>query len=376
MRRPTARHLPVAILMVGLVTGCGAGDVDAPPVSRATTCRSLDEDFEPLVTLVEQGKLAHIAGIIETRLDPSTRRAVLMLLFDVLDAFPPGAFGKLGPLVANPALPTLTPIIVKLLEPLPGDPGATPPKPPRTDVLAAASRVASVCLDTSLYELATGLLQDPRTAKALVVLHGTDLGGQGLLAKLRAALDDKDREAVIALLADVITSIANWGIDPAHIRALVEALLPAETPGMAELLGVIDVVFATPERSVAAQKFALCLRQVDESAVLAGYVYDLLMAPPATQPPASPSGQSFEEDAAFVLVEISHVTELLWKSEPSRDALSQVLALLLRPDLGVDAVPDLIALLQSGFIEGFVRLMSDLATQPCREQAFAMMGGA
>jgi hypothetical protein len=106
-----------------------------------------------------------------------------------------------------------------------------------------------------------------------------------------------------------------------------------------------------------------CARRLDPDAALPGHWYDVLIATPLPQT-ATPTGPSVTGEVVQLA---AYAVEALAELPAARDALAQALGLILRPDLAVVAIPELVGLLESDALRGMVLLLGDLVNQPCRD---------
>ncbi len=365
----------------------GAPDDSAPLEPAAKPCKTVDQYLAPLDAEVAAGRLQHIGRIVREDLDRSTLRAVVRLVIDVVRALPPDALPSITARLDAPgAGSSVIPLVVALLEPLPGDPKAVPPKPPRTAELAIFSNVATTCLSPGLFATATEVLRDPRLEPILKTLLA-GAGGLGEeLEKALAAAGFEGRDAIVALLRNVALSIARPDFDPVPLVAMLDGLAGsnASLAALADLLRVLALDDKGAARVANVQTlsaFVGCFVDLDAEFVLPGYWYDIFASgalgqalaatPTDTADPDAPDTRADDQLAATmaVLELLSYATQVLTTSEPARDALGQIGALILRPDLAVEAIPEVLRLLQSGALDGLPGLLSDIAAKPCLAKA-------
>lgn len=355
------------------VNGCGALDVSAPTRPLAQSCKTVDEDLKPVLDLVAAGQLSHLANLLEHELDPSSLRAVLRLALDAARALPAGSFKALPDILAHSGMGGLLPLLTALLEPLPGKPDAVPPIPPKNAELQAFSTVVQTCLRQDLFQLLTDLLREPELAPAVDLLLADGLSGAPQLQAALQRTGKSGRAGLVALLRDVLTSVAAPGFDPHPLVTALQGIIDPQAPG---ILGALDTVLRLamldakgqphPAHIAALQSTSACFLQADPEGKVLGHLYDVLVAAPIAPMGPTPGVKSRTADLLKLL---SYATEVLAQSEGARDAASQVLGLILRPDIAVQAVPELVLLLRSGAFDGLFQLIGDLALQPCHEQA-------
>lgn len=359
---------------------CGAIDDSAPLVAQPKACKTLDEYLAPLDKHVAEGKLQHVGQIVRDELDVATLRAIVQLLLDTIGALPEGKLKALATTLNKPtAGDTLSPLLIALLEPLPGDAAAQPLKLPRNAELLAFSRVATACLEPSLFSTLTDVLRDSRLKPAL----GTLLSSAGGLGPaLEAALQDAGvdgRDAVVALLRNFAVSLAAPDFDPKPIVATLDGIATGSAAiGALRDLLVIALLTVDGEtdtaRVAAISAFVGCFNEIDTTFALPGYLYDLAADGALSNAfAATPTTDSVQADRldAFVAVldVVSYLTDALAANQSARDALGQAAAMLLRPDLAVAAIPEVVALLRSDALDALPSLLADIATRPCLAQA-------
>lgn len=356
--------------------GCGALDDSAPPAEPPKHCRTVDEYLAPLQAHVAAGRLVHVGRIVQEDLDRPTLRAVVRLVIDVVRALPPATFASLTATLGSPqAGGTLVPIVIALLEPLPGDPTAQPPVPPRNVELTIFSHVATTCLTADLYVWLTELLRDARLRPIVGELLATagELGAD--LEAALAAGGVKGRDAIVALLRNVAVSISRPDFDPLPLIAMVDGLA-AQSASLKSVSALLRVAMldeagaADPVQIAALSAFVGCFVDLDAGFVLPGYWYDVfasgaLSAAFAATPTGDEQRQASLDATMAVLTVLSYATGVLAASSPARDALGQVGALILRPDLAVEAIPEVLDLLRSDALDSLPAMLADIANQPC-----------
>ena len=363
----------LALVLLLSLTRCGALDESAPTRATPHACKTVDEDLKPVLDLVAAGQLSHLANLLQTDLDPSSLRAVLRLVLDAARALPAGTLKKLPDVLSNSGMGGLLPLLTALLEPLPGKPDATPPVPPKTAELQAFSTLAQTCLTSDLFQLLTDLLREPALAPAVDVLLADGLSGAPQLQNALKSSGTSGRAGIVALVHDVMTSMAAPGFDPHPLLTALEGLIDPQAPG---ILGALDTVMKLATLDAAGQPNAAhlatlqsgaqCLLNADPDGRLVGHLYDVLVGAPIAPMGPSAGKASGTEDLLQLL---AYVTEVLAQSQGARDAMGQVFGLILRPDVAVQAVPELVLLLKSDAFTGLFQLIHDLALQPCRNQA-------
>lgn len=363
----------VVLVAVGL-PACGAWDADAPAGPAPPACVPMDLRLGPMLEQVGQGKTQHLAQLLSTRLDDQGQRALVQLLLDIAAALPGGTAEQLPTLLSSSGLGALIPLVVALLAPLPGQPSATPPQPARTAELQALSAVAQACLTPALFNLGERVLRDPKTAAAVqTLLAAGPSGAQQILAAVQASGPD-GRKAFQVLLRNVLTSAAAPAFDPAPLLTTVDGLVDPQAPGaigaLRDVLYVALAAGSAQDRATArqaVQAFAACALHNDPDQRIAGYLFDVL----ATAPPSAQALEVPKLDVGQWLPLLAAATGVLATQPAASDAWSQLLGLILRPDVAIAALPELLALLQSDALPGVVGLLADLLAQPCRTSAGA-----
>ncbi len=348
--------------------GCGALDDSAPPTPPRSHCASVDERLAPLVELAKQGKTAHLAGLLSTRLDPASQRAVVQLVLDVAYALPPDTSKNLPQLLAPQGLGALVPLVVAIFEPLPGDPSAVPPVPPRIAEMSAFASTAQNCLSSELFVLGSRLFRDPKAATALDgLLEAGPAGAQQLLNALKSA-GVEGRSSFQVVIRSLATSLAQDGFDAAPLLQTLKQLRDPKQPGVIDALaGLLQVAVlgdsaADKEQARGAlQGFAKCLIIQDPAQLIAGHGYDVLI----TMDPQAIA--AVDLDSQKWLPVVAYATDVLATKPAARDAWNQLLGLVLRPDVATEALPELINLLNSQALPGALALLGDLVTQPCKQ---------
>lgn len=351
-----------------LLPQCGALDDAAPRGELATHCTTVDQRLQPLLQLADSGKTAHLAGLISQRLDAASQRAVVQLIIDIAYAMPPDTSAMLPDLLAPTGLGALMPLVVAVLAPLPGDPWASPPKPPKTAAMAAFSAVAQTCLSQEMFVLGARLFRDPKAADSVDALLGVGTAGIGqILAALQGA-GAQGRKGFVVLVRNLATSLASPDFEPEPLLSLLERLIDPQQPGA---LGALHAFLKTvilgntpAERTqaiAALSGFAACFLRLDPEMAIAEHGYDVLVSLDMADQP------TITVDTHRWLPIISYVMEVLATRPASRDSWNQLLGLVLRPDVATAALPELVGLLQSDALQGILALLADLVTQPCKK---------
>ncbi|MSP91981.1 MAG: hypothetical protein EXR79_09320 [Myxococcales bacterium] len=357
---------------LGQICACGALDESAPQrPGRGATCVTIEARLAPLVALAEAGKLKTIAHIVSHDLDTASQSAVLRLALDIGRALPPGTVQKLPALAAGPNTAALVPLVVAVLAPLPGNALAVPPIAPKKAELASFSAIASSCLTQDLFSWLTGLLRHSATAPALDTLLR---GGTATLQQIQKAAQEsgvEGRTGFVVLFRNLATTLANPDFDPRPLLATLGALRDPAVPGALDAVhallaaATVDASGAPDPKKVGPlTRFMACARRLDPDARLPGHWYDVFVAVPLPAPPTGTASSTTD-----VLALAAFATQVLADSEGDRDALAQVLGLLLEPDRATAGIPELVGLLQSDALAGVVQLLGDLLLQPCRTPA-------
>ena len=375
-----AAALAMALAPVLLAAGCGAIDDSAPLAKQPKHCKTLDEHLAPLDQHVAAGNMVHLGRIIREDLDRASLRAIVKLLLDTIAALPAGTFEDLAVHLNKPtAGDTLGPLLIALLEPLAGDPAATPPKPPKLPQLLAFSKIANACLSETLFAVVTDLLRDKRLEP---VLRELLKGGSALGPRLEKALADAGvdgKAAIVALIRNIAVSLAAPGFDPAPLLAALDGIAGDNKTLLAlrELLAIAlldDKGEVDKERVAAVSGFVRCFIDIDHHFVLPGYWYDVAAGGALSIAlAATPDTAEAQEDRLQALLAVtgllSYLTDALAKDPGARDALGQAGGLVLRPDLAVEAIPEVVQLLRTAVLDGLPSLLSDIATRPCLKHA-------
>lgn len=369
------RAAAVGCMVTALLCGCGAEADSAPVVADKQACTSIDEHLRPLRERVAAGGLDQVALIINSELDRASLHAIVQLVLDVAQQLPAGTLDKAGELARHPQAARLVPIVVALLEPLPGDAKASPPVPAKSAELKAFSRIATTCLRAPLFAALTDVLRDERLGPALNNLLGSaDAAVAARKALRRAGVQTKD--GFVTLFQNLALSIAAPDFDPRPLVDLLDALAGQDTGLIAGGRDLFRLLTLAPDGSVAWSRVdavstaMVCFNSLDEDFILPAYWYDILLSPAVSQALKGPPGTPPLDTAPIVeLARLgAYATDVLAQSEASRDALGQVLSLLLRPDLSIAAIPEVIGLLESDALPGLFALLADLATTPCLEE--------
>ncbi len=375
MTVPSIARPACGLILVMWVAACGATDDSAPIVTDRDACTSMDEHLAPLRHRIETGGLDQIGKILEEELDPASLQAIVQLALDIARDLPAGTLQQMTGLLEHPQAGRMVPIVVALLEPLPGDAKAQPPVPAKGAELLVFSRIATTCLEAPLFAALTELLRDKRLGPALAQLLGDSEAAREARKTLRTA-GKESKAGFVKLLENLALSIAEPDFDPDPLVALLQGLA-GDQPGL--LAGARDLfVVATlnPDGSVATARVNAisntmkCFLDIDQDFILPAYWTDILLSPDVSAALAGPPGSPPLDVTPIVELAVvgAWVTEALAQSEAARDALGQVLGLLLRPDLSVRGIPELVDLLEGDALPGMVRLISDLSTQPCLPQ--------
>lgn len=350
-------------------------DDSAPPDPPQTHCVTIDERLAPLNQLVAAGKTRHLASVISTRLDPASQKAFVQLVLSVAYALPAGTAEKLPALLSPSGIGAVLPVVTALLETLPGDPNAMPPKPPQIAELTAFSQVAQTCLSGELFVLGARVFRDPRTPPAVDTLlaSGSASAGQVLnMAGLMGAVQaqgPQGRQAFQTLVNNLATSLGQPTFDGRPLLETLNHLVDKQNPGaigalrdllLVALLGTAAKDEAQAKRALAG--FAKCLLRLDPEQRIAGHLYDVLVALDLKKllPQAKPNSEPF-------LTLLAYSTDVLANQPAATEAWTELLGVALRPDVAVEALPELVGLLNSDGLPGLFGLLGDLVTQPCKK---------
>lgn len=368
-RRPRIRKLATVLVALHLATGCGALDDSAPPTAKPSHCTTVDQRLAPLMALAHQGKTSHLAALVAERLDPAGQRAVVQLVLDIAYALPGDISKDLPDLLAPSGLGALVPLLVAILAPLPGDPQAVPPIPPKIEAMKAFSAVAQSCLSQEMFVLGKRLFAEPEAADAVAGLLGAGSGGVKQILGAVQAAGAEGRAGLQTLVRNLMTSLAADDFTPEPLLALLDRLVDPANPGA---LGAVNMFLhsmvlghSPGDRQQALQAlggFAKCMLALDPDMEIAGHGYDVLANLDL------PDTATVTIDTHRWLPIVSIAMDVLASHPASRDAWSQLLGLLLRPETGIAALPDLVELMESEALPGVFGLLADLVALPCQEQ--------
>ncbi len=361
--------MATVLVALQLLTSCAALNDSAPAVPKPSHCQTVDQRLAPLMKLAHQGKTSHLATILSGRLDAAGQRAVVQLVIDVAYALPGDIAKDLQGLLAPSSLGAVVPLLVAFLAPLPGDPLASPPIPPKVQAMTAFAGVAQSCLSQEMFVLGKRLFAEPAAADAVTGLLTSGTGGaKQILGALQNA-GAEGRSGMQTLVRNLMTAVAADDFAPEPLLALLDGLVDPSAPGA---LGAIDqflramVVGNSPaDRAQALHAlggFAQCFIDLDPDMAIAGHGYDVLVVLDL------PDMSTLTLDTHRWLPVISIAMDVLASHAASRDAWSELLGLLLRPETGIAALPDLVGLLQSEALPGILGLLADLIALPCQEQ--------
>ena len=93
---------------------------------------------------------------------------------------------------------------------------------------------------------------------------------------------------------------------------------------------------------------------------MAGHLYDVLVMAPGDTTPTAVTASANSDHLAVLLQVAASACDVLAADAGARDALAQLLGLVLRPDLAVQAIPELVGLLKSGALVDVIALVGDL----------------
>ncbi len=351
------------------LSGCGALDDSAPAVADPQACPSVEDRLQPLLEMAAGGHLQHVADLIEHELDPASQRALLVLLLDIGKAMPPGTLQKTPQILADLDKVGLVAVLVALLEPLAGDPAANPPQPAHLAELQAFSNICRTCLDQDLFVLSTQLFRDPRLPPLLLALLAEAEAGAPQLRAVLEQSGSQGRAGFSTLVRSTLLSLSQTDSDAEPLVQAVDALVDPQNPGV---LGAVrdllvlavreaDGQTPSPTKLATVRKLAACLTKLDPQALLAGHLYDVLLA--GVPLPVVPPGEVTQTAERLEL--LAYASEELSTNAAARDAWGQILGLALQPDLAVATIPELVTLMESPVLADLFALISDLLLQPC-----------
>ncbi len=372
MKTSTARAVALAASVAVFVAGCGAGNDSAPVPTQHDKCVSIDTRLASVMTQIQAGHLKHVADILSHDLDEPSQRAVIALLLAFAKALPPGAAEKMPPALQDPRVAMLLPLMVKLLAELPGDPNATPVKLPRTAEMKAFSMMAQTCLSRELFVLLEDFMRDKRSPDVVsTVLVDVMNGGQQIRDAL-ATSGASGKQGFLDLLHNSLTSIAAPDFDPLPLVQTMDGLTNPQAPTILDTLDTflrIALLTADGKRHIvhseAVSTFAGCMLANDPSMTVLGLAYDVLLADAVTA--TTLPGPTTDTNGALhtFLPIFAEMNDVLVNNDAARDAWTQILGLLLRPDIAVKALPEVIDLLNGDTVPSLLALVNDLLTHPC-----------
>lgn len=358
----------------GLLTHCAALNDSAPAPTQHNQCPTLDERLQTSTDLLTAGKLQHLSALIADDLDVPSQRAVVALILALAKALPPGVATQLPEMANDSRVQILLPLLLAILGDLPGDHQAQPPIPPKIAEMTAFSAMARTCLTQQTWQLLTDIFQDPRTPGLLNRLLVDVLNGAPQLQNVLKQNGVQGRAGLLALLHNVLTAVAATDFDPEPLVQTVAGLGTPQQPGTLDALAeVLKLVLLNPDGHAqkahvqAAGALSACMLARDPEQRVAGVLYDVLLAQPLT-PTAlpEPTTQSTQAGELQTLLPVlGALTQELAGNEAARDALGEVLGLVLRPEIGVAALPELLDLLHTDALQGILALLHDLLTHPC-----------
>jgi hypothetical protein len=326
---------------------------------------------------IQSGHLKHIADILAHDLDEPSQRAVVALILDFAAALPPGAAEKLPGALQDPRVAALLPLLVALLAELPGDPNAVPPKPPRVAEMNAFSLMARTCLTRHLFELLNDVLRDKRAPELLSSILVDVVNGAPQFRQALAGGGVQGRQGFLDLLHNALVSIAAPDFAPLPLVQTLDGLTDPQKPTIIDAFaGLLRMVLLNGDGQTAnaahvhaISEFSACMLARDPSMTVVGLGYDVLLSPalPTTTLP-EPTTQT-NGAMQTILPIFADMNVVLATNEAARDAWTQILGLILRPDIAVAALPELIELLHGDVVNQALALMSDLLTHPCPAEA-------
>ena len=370
--KPVASPVAFATLTAVLMASCGAGNDSAPAPTRLDQCVSMDKRLAGVLDQIQTGHLQHVADILAHDLDEPSQRAVIALLLAFAQALPPGAAEKLPQALEDPRVAALLPLLVTLLAQLPGDPTTKPPRPPKTAEMTAFSLIARTCLTRELFELLRDVMRDTRSPDLLSRVLVDVVNGAPQIRQALAAGGIAGRQGFVELLHNALTSIAAPDFAPLPLVQTLDGLRNAQNPGLIDAFdGLLRVILLTPgglpdaAHVQALSGFSACMLARDPSMTVMGLGYDVLLSEAVTTT-ALPEPTTETNGAMRTILPIfADMNVVLAENDAARDAWTQILGLMLRPDIAVAALPELIELLKSDVVVSVLELVSDLLTHPC-----------
>lgn len=354
--------LGACLALSACLTGCGAGDAEAPQQVRSS-CPTLDERLAPFSQWAEAGHLDATATILREDFDAEALRALTRVLLEVFAELPNGTLGEVG--TALPAYDTaaMHALIARLFAPLLAEGEQA------DGAIATIGEVGAGCIDGPALAYVGTLTADTRLADGLsALLNVAALGG--LLQTLQAIADAETRDALVAVLGNAVLSLSQPDFDPDPLRETLVAaagLSDDVSVTMQGVVAVFDAATRTPEGSVDPERVAAlsrlcgCVADRDPDRRLAGWLVDVLLAPGAILPPASATPLPI----APMLETLHNAAVGLASSPEGIDAVAVLLRALAVPARARLALPELRDLFGSGALAALGDAIAALALGGC-----------
>jgi hypothetical protein len=336
-KRSTKTLASVCVAALAMqVASCGAMDQVAPPPPPSGDCAPAQEQLSTLLRLLDEGRLSGLRQATQQDFTDDARRLLIRMLLDIVGALPEGT------------LPGLVPLLDQDLDPLVNELVLVMKTASDYQALGRAGELIERCTGKPLLITLAAALADPAWRAALADL----LGGEGLPIDLAAL---QSRTGFQALLRALLTSISDPEFDPTDVNELLGQFLPELVPLLEPFL-----IAGAPRQSV--QLIVGCLLEVDTDDRLAGLVFDVLVSGVDPEPILGLLDGGIDAGLVTVLLP---VLELLIAQDRTRSSVVLGLSTLLRPDVAVRVIPDLIVLAEKGAIAEVLQLLVILTGDSC-----------
>lgn len=323
-----------AALALLVCVGCGATDLDGPALDPAATCVPAGERIATLVRLLEEGRLAGLHEVTQGEFTEDARTRLIQLVFDVLDALPPGTIPGLAAFVDTGLADEVAEQLVVVLT------AST-----RYEALGVAGELLERCTGAPLLRTVEELISDGNWRAALLDRLA---GGVELPIDIG---EIEHRPGFQALLRALLVSISDPGFTPAEILEIVPDFEP-----------ILGPMLQAGDRRESLRLVTGCLLEVDPDDELAGLVFDVLAAGVDGEALLGMYEGGIEETVDRILLPI---LGLLVHNETARASAVLGLSTLLRPDVAAKVIPDLIVLVEEGAVTEILDLLVAVATGQC-----------
>lgn len=357
-------------------------DTEAPapyvaPPRAAGACGTTETLLPKLLVAVKEDELAPLRTVVERRLIPSesnprpdpSLRTLLGAVVKLISGLGLDLTVKTASVATqSPAIKELTPLIVAALQFTAGQNGGTP----HYQATDAAALFIRQCNADHLLTAAESLLRlrsppgsGPAVGRPWLAVVGDELRGLVEDPALVPFLDTFERDAkrgrpaIVALLVQIMTFVADDNFDISRVRTLLESVVyplvnEALRMKLERLLALLDE--ATGREAgifLPLQRAVKCgMDHPPERDELLGFAFDLITDESIglDRLLMSVEGLASDRDAEKNLVQIAEVISVLRKDVAARDDILALVALVLsRPDVEL-LLPMGIELLQQGVV--------------------------